>query len=467
MKITRRKITASSKSNDVRRHFRYIRSAEEVDEDDLEQVDQEFTSRDTSINSSKLPAIYKLVNFPKGSLCLDYGGGRFDNGMEWLAEQGVEGYVYDPYNRSAEHNREVVRKIRENGGADITLCSNVLNVIKEPEARINVLKNMRKLTKPSGTVYITVYEGNGKGEGKQSKKDSYQLNRKTADYLEEIQTVFPDAQRKGKLIFATPTGKVTASCKAVDYSNHTLHSHDKENIVSSKKSYDKLSFKDKLESELHRKLVKTLTGPDFGFLEDEVDQYSVVEIRDTLDGVRVEVRAELSYDGMVNLAEALDPIIQSYDPDAYFDQDEPGIMDAYLQIDFKGDKVTSAVDVSVDDISDSKTYDYEFDFEVEVTEDMKDITGNSSFFPEIYDDYYDFVVESDSDFIVENLLSLVDYNVPEDPGTYRVSGIAKLTYHLDDIYPDYGSNSFDTSNVFVDFDYNGSWIENLQVEKIS
>lgn len=46
---------------------------------------------------------------------------------------------------------------------------------------------------------ITVYEGSGKGnEG--PTKSGYQLNRKTADYLEEIQMIFPDATRKGKLI---------------------------------------------------------------------------------------------------------------------------------------------------------------------------------------------------------------------------------------------------------------------------
>lgn len=40
-----------------------VSSAEEVDDDenDLDQVDQEFTSKETSINSGKLPAIYKLV----------------------------------------------------------------------------------------------------------------------------------------------------------------------------------------------------------------------------------------------------------------------------------------------------------------------------------------------------------------------------------------------------------------------
>ena len=178
-----------------------IESSEQID-DELETTEQEFTSKDTSINSSKLPVIYKLVRFPEGSVVLDFGGGRFDNGVDYLESIGCEGYVYDPYNRDSKHNSEVIKAIRANGGADIVLNSNVLNVIKEYTARQSVLKNIKKLVKPSGKVYITVYEGNGSGEGRQSKKDSFQLNRKTEDYLEEIQEVFPGAKRKGKLIIA-------------------------------------------------------------------------------------------------------------------------------------------------------------------------------------------------------------------------------------------------------------------------
>ena len=111
----------------------------------------------------------------------------------------VVNLVYDPYNRSSEHNSEVIGLIRKHGGADTATLSNVLNVIKEPEVRINVLKNINKLLKSNGTLYITVYEGTGRGnEG--PTKSGYQLNKKTADYLEEIQQVFPDAERKGKLI---------------------------------------------------------------------------------------------------------------------------------------------------------------------------------------------------------------------------------------------------------------------------
>lgn len=185
-------------------------SASEDDEDDLPMVDQEYDSAATSINSNKLPAIYKMVNFNEGDVVVDFGGGKFDNAVEYIKDKGATLVVYDPYNRSAEHNREVLRILRENGGADAAVNSNVLNVIKEPEARKNVLENIARITKPGAPIYITVYEGKGNGQEGPT-KSGYQLNRKTADYLEEIQEVFPDATRRGKLITAHNSGSVSSS----------------------------------------------------------------------------------------------------------------------------------------------------------------------------------------------------------------------------------------------------------------
>lgn len=289
------------------------------DEDtDIEVVDQEFTSKDTSINSGKLPAIYRLVKFTPGQLVLDYGGGKFDNGVEYLADLGVTGLVYDPYNRTSEHNRNVIRQIRDAGGADVALCSNVLNVIKEPEARIAVLKNIRKLLKPSGKVYITVYEGSGTGEGKQSQSDAYQLNRKTADYLEEIQEVFPNAERKGKLISA---------CFRLD-ARHA--------ITSARKPYQIKEVCKEIQDELYDAASNLMQSPEFGFDLNDIADYLVVEVEpiyefdDKPAGIKAEVRAELSYDGMDELAQELNPVVQKQDPEAYFDHVTGGIIDAYM-----------------------------------------------------------------------------------------------------------------------------------------
>ena len=174
---------------------------EDTEEDELETADQKISSAATSINSSKLPAIFRMVKFQPDTMNLDYGGGRFDNAAEELAKMNVTNLVYDPYNRSSEHNSEVLKQVRTNGGADTVTISNVLNVIAEPEARQTVLRNAKKLVKPGGKVYITVYEGNKSGSGAETKA-GYQLNKDTKDYVDEISQVFDNVTRKGKLIIA-------------------------------------------------------------------------------------------------------------------------------------------------------------------------------------------------------------------------------------------------------------------------
>lgn len=183
---------------------RYLDDEDDNLQEDFEISDtnQKYTSAKTSINSNKLPAIFKMINLSSGTINLDFGGGKFDNVAEYYSDKGVTNVVYDPYNRSSEHNKEVLDIIKKNGGADSVTCSNVLNVIAEPEARLTVIKNIYNLAKSGATCYWTVYEGSGTGEGAET-KSGYQLNKKTADYLEEIQEVFPNAKRKGKLIIAT------------------------------------------------------------------------------------------------------------------------------------------------------------------------------------------------------------------------------------------------------------------------
>lgn len=185
---------------------KYIRSRmpkiNEALEDDPEVADQEISSAETSINSSKIPTLFHLVNFKDGSLNLDYGGGKFDNVADYLeSEYGATNLVYDPYNRSSEHNKAVLGQVRKNGGADTVTCSNVLNVIKEPSARLAVIRNCKNYLKNGGTAYFTVYVGDSSGVGKITSK-GYQLNQKTPWYVDEISQVFSNVSRKGQLIIA-------------------------------------------------------------------------------------------------------------------------------------------------------------------------------------------------------------------------------------------------------------------------
>ena len=167
-------------------------------------VKQNYSSAATSINANKLPVLYtnKNAEFEPGGTNIDIGGGRFDNVTEYLkTEHGVQNYIFDPFNRSEEHNSNVLKFLTDGNKADTATCSNCLNVIDTEAARANVILEMAKSIKPDGKAYFTVYEGNGSGVGQQTKA-GWQENRKTADYVPEIEQYFDTVTRKGNLIIA-------------------------------------------------------------------------------------------------------------------------------------------------------------------------------------------------------------------------------------------------------------------------
>lgn len=447
----------------VERGVPVIEAAEEVktdDEDILPQSEQEFTSERTSINSTKLPAVYKMIHIEPNKVYLDYGGGKFDNASEYAAEQGATLHVYDPYNRSAEHNREVVKAIRQNGGADFAICSNVLNVIKEANVRKEVLENIKRLLKSSGRLYLTVYEGRGdSAEGET--KSGYQLNRPTAGYLDEVREVFPDAVRKGKLITATPSGQPVESATEV------VSDEQKELI-----------------QKVTDKVLEVMQGPHFGFPEEDAKEYSRVEGYMKDGAFVVEVRAELSYEAMTELADELNPIVQATDRDAYFDMEEPGIMTAYLY----QDAITSATynmynfpERSLDppepkyELQDSEeVIEFQFNTVVNIDKD-----GNWEYPEESLNDFngegkdgawegeeYPKQIRDRNGFI-EDFDSVVMPHMPMKEGKYRIKGTAFMHYWIsgwDEEHEDDGLDFQEASEImFIDRD---SYIDNFEAVEV-
>lgn len=91
-----------------------------------------------------------------------------------------------------------------------------------------------------------------------------------------------------------------------------------------------------LENRIYDAAKSVMMSPEFGFPEDEVDDYLFVEtepsyLGDGSPATRIEVRAEVSYDGMRKIAESLDKIVKEYDPDAYFDDVDSGIIEAFVE----------------------------------------------------------------------------------------------------------------------------------------
>lgn len=160
-------------------------------------IKQKYTSADTSINVVNL--VYKKFPFEKGSVILDYGGGKYDTNKEYMATKGVKLMVFDPFNRSKTHNMQVLKRTKN--GVDYIVCSNVLNVIAEPEIIHDVIENIRQLAGKKAKVIFAIYEGDKTGKGKVTTK-GYQRNQKTTDYLNIINNYFNYTHKKGNLIVA-------------------------------------------------------------------------------------------------------------------------------------------------------------------------------------------------------------------------------------------------------------------------
>lgn len=189
-------------------------------EDSLEDLwdfiqEQKFDSRKTSQNQTAATFTqgFKQGWFKPGDLVVDYGGGAYDNAIEYCADRDVICAVYDPFNRTKDYNRQTMAVVREAGGADVVTCNNVLNVIEEDSVRLTVLKNINRLVKPGGTIYFLIHEGDGKGvgritrtatyideNGEKQETQSWQNHQKAEWYMEAIQSIWPQAVRKGKTI---------------------------------------------------------------------------------------------------------------------------------------------------------------------------------------------------------------------------------------------------------------------------
>lgn len=152
---------------------------------------QNITSANTSINSKKLPAVYKKINFSKfknNFSVLDYGCGKFNNAKDYINSINGKWFGYDPYNRTEAENN-----IALSSNSNCIICSNVLNVLFDYEAILNVVRDIyTQVKKNQSAVFITVYEGNKSGYGRITKKDCYQRNELLINYLKYFDKIFGD-----------------------------------------------------------------------------------------------------------------------------------------------------------------------------------------------------------------------------------------------------------------------------------
>lgn len=147
---------------------------------------QTFTSAATSVNAARLPAVYRKISPAPRSLLFDYGAGRFTDHIR--AHLGNVVYLpYDPYNLPEAVNcyaASVVANAMHFHAPVTVVCSNVLNVIDSDDECRKIAGHIADIVcQTGGAGYVTVYEGNRSGVGRQTGPDQYQRNAPLRAYL--------------------------------------------------------------------------------------------------------------------------------------------------------------------------------------------------------------------------------------------------------------------------------------------
>ena len=166
-------------------------------------TEQTITSAATSI--PQIAGALKKIVWEPNTVNLDIGGGKFDFGSHYLKAHQVVNLIYDPYNRSSKHNHEVISFIKVTPPDTVTV-NNVLNVIKEPEARDEVIKLAAQYLKSGGVAYFSVYYNPQKEAGVSKSKDgealSWQNHMPTKAYVDEIKKHFSSVKVWKDIIIA-------------------------------------------------------------------------------------------------------------------------------------------------------------------------------------------------------------------------------------------------------------------------
>lgn len=157
-----------------------------------------ITSKNTSINKDRVPAIYSKLakQGVYGTHIFDIGCGKWTRHISQFAKKNAMcayWHGYDPYNKTKSHNEKIVKLAFEELFSDnpnVLISSNVLNVIKV--GRRGYLQSIFRRMKDIDELYITVYEGDKSGIGRMTARDRWQENRKLSTYYEEVLQAYRD-----------------------------------------------------------------------------------------------------------------------------------------------------------------------------------------------------------------------------------------------------------------------------------
>lgn len=155
-------------------------------------MEQSYSSAKTSINT--ISKIYTQYPFKTNTTILDYGCGKYNTSIDFMATKQCKVLPFDKYNRTENENL-LTKDFCLHNHLDYIVCSNVLNVILEDEIIEEILQNIYNFADEETIVLISIYEGDKSGIGKVTSK-GYQKNLRYKEYYKFIEKYFTFSIKK-------------------------------------------------------------------------------------------------------------------------------------------------------------------------------------------------------------------------------------------------------------------------------
>ena len=190
---------------------------------------QKRSSKNTSVNISKLPRVYNRVDWSRyASLSsnyhiIDVGCGRIETQKlirDKLKKHKIHNfYPMDPYHECIVDHSIVQQCVDNNINNKVVICSNVLNVIDDDAALSSIIQKLCDIivirlsdgTYRMNPCYITIYEGNKSGVGKETKKDCWQRNERLSAYLKKFNDYIKQKYNHNANFFKTKYGMIVGA----------------------------------------------------------------------------------------------------------------------------------------------------------------------------------------------------------------------------------------------------------------
>ena len=163
-----------------------------------------YSSKNTSINTTRLPAVYNKVDWsrythPIDNWCvIDFGCGRLETQRlisKKLKEYSItQFYPYDPYHKCMVSKKQYEYIAHDPNRNKVIVCANVLNVINDDVILDNIIATLCNIIVARDSkgiyrmqpCYISIYEGDKSGVGRVTKKDCWQRNERIGMYLKKF-----------------------------------------------------------------------------------------------------------------------------------------------------------------------------------------------------------------------------------------------------------------------------------------